>query len=143
MKYTVTGVKVTPIAKKDGMGTWNKIQVKTVETGDQILDLGFSVSKSVRDSIKIGTVITGYVESKPWTTSNGKSGVNLTLEGITAEYVYNLLLKLNPNLEGAAVKTAAPANLAGDATGSFGPAPTAMPTIDYPSDDINPDDIPF
>lgn len=139
-KYNITGVKTTPIAKKDGMGTWNKIQVKTQETGDQILDLGFSVSKSVRDSITVGSIVTGYVDQKQW-SSNGKSGVNLTLEGITAEYVYNLLLKLNPNIEGPAVKTAAPANLAGIVSGSFGPAPTTLDTIQ--TDDIDPNDIPF
>jgi len=143
-KYTVTGVKTTPIAKKDGMGTWNKIQVKTVETGDQILDLGFSVSRSVRDSVKVGSIITGYVESKPWTTASGKSGVNLTLEGITAEYVYGLLLKMNPNLEGATTKVATPAaNMTGDVSGSFGPAPATLDTIQYPSEDIDPNNIPF
>lgn len=95
MKYTITGVKRTPIAKKDGTGTWNKIQVKTKQTGDQILDLGFSISKSVRDNLKPGDVIVGYVENKPW-SSNGKSGFNVTLNGITAEYVYELLCKIYP-----------------------------------------------
>lgn len=143
MKYTVTGVKTTPIAKKDGMGTWNKIQVKTKETGEQILDLGFSVSKSVRDSVSVGSVITGYVEQKQW-SSNGKTGVNLTLEGITAEYVYNLLLKLNPNIEGgSSVNTLVPATPIATGTGSFGADAFTLETIQYPIDDINPDDIPF
>lgn len=99
MKYTITAVKRTPIAKKDGTGTWTKMQVKTAQTGAQILDLGFSIAKNVKDNLKSGDIITGYVESRPW-NSNGKSGVNITLNGITAEYVYELLLKINPSIEG-------------------------------------------
>ena len=98
MKYTITAIKRTPIAKKDGTGTWTKVQVKTKQTGDQVLDLGFSIPKATKEALAIGTEITGYVESKPW-SSNGKSGVNLTLNGITAEYVYELLLKMNPDAD--------------------------------------------
>jgi len=142
MKYNVTGVKVTPMTKKDGMGTWNKIQLKTRETGETVLDLGFSVSKSVRDTIAIGSVIVGRVEQKTW-NSNGKSGVNMVLEGITAEYVYDLLLKQFPNIEGGApaVKNdgfGQPAAM--PVADSFSSTP--MPTVQL-SDDINPDDIPF
>lgn len=115
MKYTITAVKRTPIAKKDGTGTWTKMQVKTKETGTQVLDLGFSFPKGTKDNLKAGDVLTGYVESKPW-NSNGKSGVNVTLNGITAEYVYELLLKAFPGADkldvatGSPVAPAAPAN---------------------------------
>lgn len=139
MKYTVTGVRVTPMTKKDGMGTWNKIQLKTKETGDTVLDLGFSVPKSVRDSIAIGSVITGRIEQKTW-NSNGKTGVNTVLEGITAEYVYDLLLKQFPNIEssvGMGVATAIPKNDGFNQT-----IPSGVPTIQL-NDEINPDDIPF
>lgn len=98
MKYTITAVKRTPIAKKDGSGTWTKMQVKTKETGAQILDLGFSFPKGTKDNLKAGDVLVGYVESKQW-SSNGKSGVNITLNGITAEYVYELLLKAVPGAD--------------------------------------------
>lgn len=115
MKYTITAVKRTPIAKKDGTGTWTKMQVKTQQTGDAVYDLGFSFPKGVKDTLKVGDVLTGYVESRPW-SSNGKSGVNLTLNGITAEYVYELLVKLNPQVEtmdvggGSVAVPKAPAN---------------------------------
>ncbi len=98
MKYKITAVKKTPIAKKDGTGTWTKFEVKTSQTGDKILQLGYSHQKSVKDTLKVGSIVTGYIESKPW-ESNGKSGVNLVLEGITAEYVYSLLLKAFPDAE--------------------------------------------
>jgi len=97
-KFKVTGVKRTPIAKKDGTGTWMKMQVKTVETAETVLELGFSFPKATKDNLKPGDVLTGYIESRPW-ESNGKNGVNMILNGITAEYVYELLLKINPNAD--------------------------------------------
>lgn len=106
-KYIITGIKKTPIAKKDGSGMWTKVQVKTQQTGTQVLDLGFSIPKNIKDALVIGTEITGYVESKPW-NSNGKSGFNLTLNGITAEYVYELLLKMNPSIEGLTTPSVVP-----------------------------------
>jgi len=120
MKYIITAVKRTAIPKKDGTGTWTKMQVKTQQTGEQILDLGFSIPKNIKDELKKGDEITGYVESKPW-NSNGKSGVNITLNGITAEYVYELLLKINPDVAtmsvggGSVATPKAPANDGWDA----------------------------
>ena len=101
MKYIVTAIKRTPIAKKDGSGTWIKLQVKTQQTADQILDLGFGFPKGTKDNLKVGDSLVGVVSSKPW-SSNGKSGVNLTLEAVTAEYVYDLLVKKFPDIESLA-----------------------------------------
>mgnify|MGYP001562618756 CR=1 FL=1 len=111
MKYIISGIKKTPIAKKDGSGTWMKVQVKTQQTGTQVLDLGFSISKNIKDNLVIGSEITGYVEARPW-SSNGKSGVNMTLNGITVEYVYELLLKMNPTLEGLSTGISTPVPVA-------------------------------
>lgn len=130
MKYQITGVKRTPIAKKDGSGTWTKLQVKTAQTGDTVLDLGFSIDKNTRDNLKVGDTITGYVESKPW-SSNGKSGVNMILNGITAEYVYELLVKAIPGVESLNTNVGSVAV----------PTPTVSEwdtgSIPYPTDDID------
>lgn len=129
MIYNITGVKRTPIAKKDGTGMWTKVEVKTQQTGDKVIQFGFSHSKSVKDNLKIGSTVTGRIETKTW-ESNGKSGVNLTLEGISAEYVYDLLLKKFPDIDSLA---STPSVAKPEVSGSW----------DAPEEEINPDEIPF
>lgn len=99
MKYTIKAIKKTQMPKKDGMGTWQKVQVKTQETGEEILDLGFGIAKNIKDNLKAGDVITGYIEKKPWTRSDGTVAYNTILNGVTADYVYELLLRAYPEIE--------------------------------------------
>lgn len=129
MIYKVTAVKRTPIAKKDGTGMWTKVEIKTDQTGDKVLQLGYSHQKNVKDNLKIGSVITGYVDSKTW-ESNGKSGVNLVLEGITSEYVYGLLLKKFPDIDSLA---STPSVAKPEVSGGW----------ETSDEDINPEEIPF
>ena len=127
MKYTIKAVKITPIpyAKKDGTpGIWNKKQIKTKETGDEILELGSGFSKYVSENIAAGHVVNGYIEKKPWTKRDGTTAYNTVLNGITAEYVYNLLITKFPDIEK--------------------PVPKVGGTdIDYPVNDVDPSEIPF
>jgi len=86
-KYTVTAVKRDTLPKKDGT-TWTKISVKTAETGDAILELGYGHQKATKDYMKAGDHITGYVENRSWTNGQGQTSVTPTLNGITEEYLY-------------------------------------------------------
>lgn len=103
MKYTITGVKKEVKAKKDGSGTWTKILVKTDKTGDEIWELGNGHSKYFKDNIAKGNVVTGYTEKAPWTKSDGTlGGYNNKLNGVTVEYLYDMLLKAFPDFESLA-----------------------------------------
>ena len=103
MKYTITNIRRKPITytKKDGTaGMFNKIEVQTDITGDAVYELGEGHTIAFKESAKAGDVVTGYTAAVPW-SRNGKSGINNKLNGITVEYLYNLLLKLSPGIEGA------------------------------------------
>ena len=84
--------------KRDG-GTWQKTEVKTDQTGEQILEIGRGIEKNVKDNLKKGDSIVGYIEKRPWTGRDGQTRYNMVLNGITAEYVYDLLLRVNPDVE--------------------------------------------
>ena len=99
--YTIKAIKRTPIAKKDGTGTWTKIQVKTQETNDDILEMGFGHPKNLKDNLKVGDKVSGYIESIPWYKTDGtKGGDNVRLQGITTDYLYRLILTMDPTIEG-------------------------------------------
>lgn len=95
MNYVIKGVRKTQLPKKAG-GTWTKIEVKTEQTGDTVLELGQGIAN--KEGIAKGTVINGYVEDRKWTGKNGSTGINKVLNGITAEYVYKMLLSIHPEL---------------------------------------------
>lgn len=121
MKYTISAVKKTAIAKKDGTGTWSKVQVKTKETGDTIYELGNGHSKQFKDSVKSGDIVTGYISNDPWFKTDGsQGGVNSRLNGLTVEYLYSIILKLHPELDTELVN-------APTATGKDEWAPEASP----------------
>jgi hypothetical protein len=127
MKYTLTAVRRKTLTKKDGTGTWQKVELKTDKTGDVIYELGYGHSKSLKETAKIGDVVNGYTEQTPWYKSDGsQGGFNNRLQGITAEYVYSLLLKLSPDIE-ATLGT----NTATPAEDSWS---TAEPEVNYPDD---------
>jgi len=95
MNYVIKGVRKTQVPKKAG-GTWTKIEVKTEQTGDTVLELGQGIAN--KEGIAKGTIIKGYVEDRKWTGKNGSTGINKVLNGITAEYVYSMLLSIHPEL---------------------------------------------
>ena len=99
--YKITAIKKTVLPKKAG-GTWTKIEVRTDKTGDTVYELGNGHSTQLKDYIKVGDVITGYTENKPWNKADGTlGGYNKRINGITPEYVYKLLLSIHPDIESA------------------------------------------
>lgn len=98
MIYQITAIKRSTMPKRDG-GTWTKVEVKTKQTGEMILELGRGIDKNVKENIKRGTEISGYIEKRPWTGRDGQTRYNNVLNGITAEYVYELLLRAYPDVE--------------------------------------------
>ena len=92
MTYTISKFKVEVLPSKFG-GTWNLIKCKFVETGDTVYELNGYGSK-FSERVKIGEKIKGYESVKTWNNVETK-----ILNKITAEYVYDLLLKINPDVE--------------------------------------------
>jgi hypothetical protein len=127
MKYSITKIRTTPVPyvdkKTGGQAVFNKVELKTDKTGENILELGYGHLDSVKKSLKVGDVVCGYVENKPWFKSDGtQGGFNRRLNGITADYVYKLLLSIHPDIEDV---------------------PKVEGAIEYPTEVIDPNDIPF
>lgn len=147
MKYTISAVKRTILPTKAG-GTWTKLEVRTQETGEQIFELGNGIAKNVKENLKAGVIIEGYVEDRAWTGRDGQTRYNKVLNGITIEYLYNLMKKLHPEIEGMVVQSTPPPTV----TKTEGQWVTGIPnettstfdssSITYP-DSPNPDDIPW
>lgn len=132
MRFTISGIKKTVLNKKAG-GTWTKTEVKTKETGEAVMELGRGHSTWLKENLKEGTVIVGYIEEKPWTGTDGMLRISKAINGITPEYVYELLLKVYPNIEDA---PQVPKNVPVASTASYdGP-------IEYPTEP-DPNNIPW
>lgn len=145
MRYTITAIRRQELPKKAG-GTWTKIEIKTDKTGDEVFELGRGIN--YKDKVQVGDVVNGYTEKKPWTASDGTTRYNNILNGVTVEYLYEYLLKTQPELANfvpAPVAAASPqASFQTAATPGFqAPAAPEVPSIEYPADEINPEDIPF
>ena len=97
-KFTVSAVKRTTLPTKAG-GTWVKTEVKLQELGGEIYEIGNGIGKNAKENLRAGSIIEGYTEKRPWTMRDGSIGYNNVLNGITAEYVYKLLLRINPDVE--------------------------------------------
>lgn len=91
--------KITAIRSKDIVwsgGTFKKFEVRTDQTGQEIIEL--SVNQKRAEKVKVGDSIEGYIEDKTFNSKAGPVTVKV-LKGITAEYVYKLLLRHVPNIE--------------------------------------------
>jgi hypothetical protein len=98
-KYKITKFRTVVKPTADGR-TWNKVEIKTDVTGDDVIELGNGVSKYQKENLKEGDIIEGYIERKPWTKRDGTvGGYNVKLNGITVDYLYALMKKLHPDLE--------------------------------------------
>lgn len=94
MIYTIKAIRSKDIVWTGG--TFRKYEVKTAETGDEILELKLSPKKM--EKMRAGDIIEGYTENSTYNGRNGPVTVKV-LRGISAEYVYKLLLKLAPDIE--------------------------------------------
>lgn len=87
MQYKISGVRLKELPSKFG-GTWKLAEVKIEGRGDTKFELQGYGSKFV-EKIKEGEVIHGYESTK---TYNGV--VTPTINKITAEYVYDIVMKM-------------------------------------------------
>ena len=139
MKIKVTAVRFKDLPLKSGMGTWRKFECKTDKTGDAIIEM--QLGKTQNDKVKVGDIVDGYIADSTYV---GQSGIpSKVLRAISAQYVYELLLKFAPGIENnvASVKTAAVDGFGGSVktpkqdewtvsptdSGSHTSAPTAQP----------------
>jgi hypothetical protein len=123
MVYTIKNFKVDVLNKRAG-GTWNKYTVKLVETGEVAYELNFG--KYIKEKLAIGQKLNGYISERSWTGQNGTI-ITKVFNAIDADYLYSLILKMNPNIEGVKTPTveAAPKESQWETTG-----PADEPTPD-------------
>jgi len=94
MKYVIKNIRSKDIAWSGG--TFKKFEVKTQETGDEILELRFG--QKMNPKIKVGDTVEGYLDNSTFMSRNGLVTVRV-LKRIDADYVYKLLLKKFPDIE--------------------------------------------
>ena len=124
MKLTISAIRRKDQPSKFG-GVWTVVQVKFdgVENPKYGYDLkGFQ--KDYVAKLKEGDKIEGYISKGSYTGKNGIVETNY-FNKITAEYVYGLLLKINPNIETSLAKSSAPSPMIAKAETS----------VEYPSDE--------
>lgn len=144
MLYHITAIKRDTMPKRDG-GTWVKVSVKAQETGEQVLELGNGHDKRVKDYLKAGDTVVGYIENRQWAGSDGQPRFTPTLHGITPQYLHKLILAIDPGIE-AKVNGQAAATVSAPVAKVAPKLPASSwetPAVEYPADDINPEDIPF
>ncbi len=91
--------KILAIRNKDIVwsgGTFKKYEVKTDQTGADIIESQLGLKKN--EKLKVGDIVEGYLGDNTFNSKNGPVTVKV-LKAITAEYVYKLLLKLDPDIE--------------------------------------------
>lgn len=105
MIYKITAIRRKEVPytdKRTGQAkSFTKTEVKTDKTGELVYELGEGHSDATKKNIKVGDIISGFTAQVPWfkKDGSGQGGVNNRLNGVTAEYVYRLVLKMNPNIE--------------------------------------------
>ena len=96
MRKTIKAIKLQQMSGANG--PWTKTLLKFQDTGDQIFELGLGFGKYTKEHLAVGQELNGYVTVRTWQGQNGQGSSNV-FNGITADYVYALLLKINPNIE--------------------------------------------
>lgn len=88
MQVKIAAVRIKEMPSKYGTGTWALAQVKLDGRGEEVYELQGYGSEFVK-KVQVGDWIKGYEASKEY---NGV--VTKTICKITAEYVYDLLMKM-------------------------------------------------
>jgi len=141
MKVTIKAFKIKTMPSKFGNGTWNIVQAKFKETGEEVFDLkGFP--KKITESPAAGTVLTGYISSRNYNDKNGNLRTSKDFNAITANYVYDLLMKMNPEIENIKTTSTTEQPKAQDSWQGDAPQPEAWQG-DAQDAEISPEDIPF
>ncbi len=109
-------------------GTWTQVFVKFEGVANP--EYGYELrgfSKNIIKDIKEGMTLVGYIETKNYQKKDGTMGTSQLFKAITPEYLYDLILKINPHVE------------------SVDKAPTTAQQKDQWNEDLgstaNPDDV--
>jgi hypothetical protein len=94
MKIQIAALQKKEIAKKSGFGTFKVCKIKVVGRGDTVYELSGWGDKDI-ERFAPGSFINGFFSERTW----GTDGRQATFNRITAEYVYDLLVKMNPGIE--------------------------------------------
>jgi hypothetical protein len=139
MKLKINAIRRKEMPSSFGQGTWNITSVKFegIENPQYGYDLNGFGKKA--DKLQVGDTITGYISTKSYQKKDGTIGTNQLFNAITAEYVYGLILKMNPEIENIKTKESVAAtipSLKNKDGWDQGPSPVE-------DEQINPEDIPF
>lgn len=112
MQARINAFKKKEMPSKFG-GTWTITNVKfdgidNPEYGYELV--GFD--KKTIENLQQGQTLTGFMSHKSWTNKEGITQQTKTFNAVDANYVYNLLLKIAPQVEttpGVAPTATAPA----------------------------------
>lgn len=128
MKLKINAIRRKEMPSSFGGKPWSITSVKFdgVENPPYGYDLNGFGNKA--DKLVVGDTVTGYMSTKTYQKKDGSMGSNNIFNAISAEYVYNLVLKMNPEIEN--IKAAQV-------------APKTQDEIVDQVEEINPDDIPF
>jgi hypothetical protein len=140
MRAKIQAIRRKEMPSSFGGKPWNITSVKFdgIENPQYGYDLAGFGTKA--DKFQAGDVISGYISTKVYTKKDGTQGSNQVFNAITPEYVYDLILKMNPEIENIQAKESVAAtipNLGAKDGWATGGAPA------YTVEEIDPNDIPF
>ena len=87
-------------------GTWTITSVKFADHTNPMYGYDLSGFGKRADNIKEGDILTGYISTKNYTGKDGTPKTSSIFNAITPEYVYGLVLKMNPEIETVNTKPA-------------------------------------
>lgn len=100
MKAQIQAFQKKDLPSKFGNGTWTVANAKfegmvNPQWGFKLI--GFN--KNIINNLQVGQTLVGYVGSEKWTAKDGTTQITQTFNAVDAEYVYDLLLKIAPQIE--------------------------------------------
>lgn len=96
MKKVIQAIRRKEMPSKFG-GTWTIVEAKFTDEPNKVYELkGFN--KKMMETISNGQTLQGYETIRSYQGKNGPVQINI-FNAITAEYVYELILKIRPDVE--------------------------------------------
>lgn len=94
MTFKIIALRKKEMPSKFGDRPWFLTEVKLEGQGDKT----FTLKGYGRDKIEKGSIVKGYLSTRKYQSQNG-TGIAHELNKITAEYLYDLILKKFPDIE--------------------------------------------
>ncbi len=136
MKLKINAVKRKEMPSSFGGKPWSITSVKFDGIENPVYGFDLAGFGTKADKLVVGDVISGYISTKTYTKKDGSQGSNQVFNAISAEYVYGLILKMNPEIENIQTKPSVAATIP-----NLGARVNTA--VEMPTDEINPEDIPF